>query len=106
MARLSAARMASGNTLAFDAGARFAPVGAESERLRSQLPRVEVVNGLGADVRIDGTAVARGGSLTVKYGPHRVEIVVGGTVTRTERIAVPGVARCTLRDQPALDCYP
>lgn len=70
------------------------------------LPTVEVVVGVGDEVRIDGTPVARGRSLAVKLGPHRVEVVVGGKVVAAARISIPGVARCTLRDQPSLDCYP
>ncbi len=70
------------------------------------LPTVEVVVAVGDEVRIDGVAVARGRSLAVKLGPHRVDVVVAGKVVTTARLTIPGVARCTLRDQPALDCYP
>ncbi|HVV87392.1 MAG TPA: hypothetical protein VHE35_30330 [Kofleriaceae bacterium] len=70
------------------------------------LPRIEVVAGVGDSVRIDGVGVARGASLTVKYGTHTVEVVSGGKVVRTERVEVTAAGRCTLRDRPALACYP
>ena len=70
------------------------------------LARVEWLVGVGDAVRIDGATVARGGALAVRAGRHRVEILIGGKVTQTAWVSASGAARCTLRDQPALDCYP
>ena len=70
------------------------------------LPTVAVTIAAGDEVRIDGVTAARGTTRPVKYGPHLVEVVVGGKVVTTARIEIRDVARCTLRDRPALDCYP
>ena len=72
----------------------------------SLLPPVEVTVAVGDEVRIDGAAIARGRARAVRPGVHLVEIVVAGKVSRAASLSFPSVARCTLRDQPTLDCYP
>jgi len=65
-----------------------------------------VANGLAHPVRLRDQTLAPGATAEVRPGRVRLDRVQGGAVEPGPWIAIPRVARCTLRDRPTLDCYP
>jgi hypothetical protein len=69
------------------------------------LAPVEVTIDAGDAVRISGQTIRSGDRIVLRPGRYRVEIVVGGRARAPVYVSIPRVARCTLRDRPAVDCY-
>ena len=60
----------------------------------------------GGTVEIDGASFANRQRIPLRNGRHRVVVRDGTRELANKWISIPRVARCTLRDQPELDCYP
>jgi serine/threonine-protein kinase len=60
----------------------------------------------GDRVVIDGRGYQNGVRLTLPPGRYRMDIKSGKRTVQGAWVAVPAVAACTVRDRPALDCYP
>ena len=60
----------------------------------------------GDSVRIGRKVYRNGAVVTLTQGKHRLEILKGGELVSTETLDLPGLAACTLKDRPDLDCYP
>lgn len=71
--------------------------------------RMEVavtVDVTGTSVTLDGKPLANLQRLAVRNGRHHVIVRAGERELTSGWVSIPRVARCTLRDQPVLDCYP
>ena len=78
----------------------------EVRRIDGTLLRpVEVTIEAGDSVRIGGQTVARGDAVVLRPGRYRVEVIAGGKARPAAYVNIPRIRRCTLRDQPTLDCY-
>jgi hypothetical protein len=68
--------------------------------------RVTIAVKRGERVVIEGKSHENGATLDVPPGRYRMEVMAGNARAGSGWVSVPVVASCTLRDQPALDCYP
>ncbi len=69
------------------------------------LAAVDVVIAAGDRVQIGSSTYPRGATVKLRPGRYRVTVRTGDKVTSEKHVDVPHVPRCTLREQPALDCY-
>lgn len=80
----------------------------ETRRVAGEL-RMEVavtVEVSGTAVTLDGKAYGNRERLSLRNGRHHVAVRGPSGELVSGWVSVPRVARCTLRDQPVLDCYP
>lgn len=59
----------------------------------------------GDRISVDGRTHHNGETLTTTPGRHRIDVLSGEQRVSGGWISIPSVASCTVRDQPALDCY-
>jgi hypothetical protein len=71
--------------------------------LQPVIVRVGVTDGDG--VRVAGRVHANGTTFELRPDRYRIDVVKGGKARTGRWITIPRVASCTLRDQPAIDCY-
>ena len=62
--------------------------------------------GRGEAVWFGGTYYPNGSCLVRQPGRYRLEVVSRGRRSGAVWLSIPRVGECTLRDEPALDCYP
>ena len=67
--------------------------------------RVRIAVRGGDTVLIDTAPHQNGDTLDLSPGRHRVTVMAGAREVASAWVAIPAVSGCTLRDQPALDCY-
>lgn len=68
--------------------------------------RVTIAVKTGDRVLIQGASHKNGTSLTLLPGRYRMDVMAGSTRAQGAWVSVPALTACTVRDQPALDCYP
>lgn len=71
--------------------------------LRPVTVRVGVTGGDG--VRVAGRVHANGSTFELRPDRYRIDVVKDGKARTGRWITIPRVGACTLRDQPAIDCY-
>jgi eukaryotic-like serine/threonine-protein kinase len=68
--------------------------------------RVTIALRGGTAARIAGATHPNGAQVELRRGRLRVEVLdAAGAVVASGWVDLPGIAACTLRDRPALDCY-
>ncbi len=80
----------------------------ETRRVTGEL-RMEVavtIEVSGTGIALDGKTYANRERLALRNGRHHVTVRGPAGELASGWVSVPRVARCTLRDQPVLDCYP
>lgn len=80
----------------------------ETRRVTGEL-RMEVavtIEVSGTGIALDGKTYANRERLALRNGRHHVTVRGPAGELASGWVSVPRVARCTLRDEPVLDCYP
>jgi hypothetical protein len=88
-------------------GAIEVPAG-QAVRISGEL-RMEVavtIEVAGTSVAIGALSIGNHQRVALRNGRHRVTVRDGERELQSGWVSIPRVARCTLRDQPVLDCYP
>lgn len=67
--------------------------------------RIRVAIGARRHLVIDGERHDNGDSLQLLPGRYRILVIASGETVAGDWVSIPAIAACTLRDQPALDCY-
>jgi hypothetical protein len=67
--------------------------------------RVHVQVAGGNAVRIGGQRHANGAEVMLEPGRHRIAVLAGEREVAYDWVPIPAVEACTVRDNPALDCY-
>ncbi|MCP4251694.1 MAG: hypothetical protein GY778_32055 [bacterium] len=68
--------------------------------------RVSIEVESGDRVRLAGVVYKKGAALSLTPGRYRVDLYSGRKKLAGGWISIPSVRACTIREKPALDCYP